>query len=101
MKSFFDKLLENYFGIQTTTDENGNETMSVTAESILTSNFVDGMTSIPIISQIFDTFQNEAQNFDTTIGPIDLLKDTYKNTTNFFEALSNPDSYNQTKTDFD
>ncbi len=100
LKSFFDKLLENYFGIQTTTDENGNETMSVTAKSILTSNFVDGMTSIPIISQIFDTFQNEAQNFDTTIGPIDLLKDTYKSTTNFFEALSNPDSYNQTKTDF-
>lgn len=100
LKSFFDKLLENYFGIQTTTDENGNETISVTSKSILTSNFVDGMTSIPIISQIFDTFQNEAQNFDTTIGPIDLVKDTYKSITKFFEALSNPDSYNQTKTDF-
>ena len=100
LKSFFDKLLENYFGIQTTTDENGNETISVTAKSILTSNFVDGMTSIPIISQIFDIFQNEAQNFDTTIGPIDLWNDTIKSTTKFFEALSNPDSYNQTKTDF-
>ena len=100
LKSFFDKLLENYFGIQTTTDENGNETMSVTAESILTSNFVDGMTSIPIISQIFDIWQDEAQGFDTTIGPIDLANNTIKSTKNFFEALSNPDSYNQTKTDF-
>ena len=100
LKSFFDKLLENYFGIQTTTDENGNETISVTAKSILTSNFVDGMTSIPIISQIFDIWQDEAQGFDTTIGPIDLANNTIKSVTNFFEALSNPDSYNQTKTDF-